>query len=77
MENAIFSSDREVRKWLAVARSQTSADVLETKLNLIFPDFVASEFRNEYKTSKPVRETAINTNTISTAKMRIKKNDSQ
>ena len=39
--------------------------------------FVASEFRNEYKTSKPVRETAINTNTISTAKMRIKKNDSQ
>ena len=35
--------------------------------------FVASEFRNEYKISQPVRESAINTNSISTAKMRIKK----
>ena len=35
--------------------------------------FVASEFRNEYQISQPVRESAVNTNSVSTAKMRITK----
>jgi len=34
---------------------------------------VASEFRNEYTMSQPIRETVVNTNTISTVKMRIQK----
>ena len=35
--------------------------------------FVASEFRNEYTISQPIRETAINTSTVSTVNMRIRK----